>query len=195
MLVWQIFLCTLVLLPRLGLAAETTTIPLSSGLYAPSVSATLAGEGDRWGRGSELSAGTRLELLQSGQAQLMPEIYTPTEQDWAAESTARQNKLGLWAQACCQPLDALGKIPLQQWRIIMGKVYSVSKRRNVVFINFALDWREDFTLILKPALAKKLQVESWTGKSIEARGWTEWYFGPAIRIAAPAQIRLLEATK
>jgi micrococcal nuclease len=92
-------------------------------------------------------------------------------------------------------LAADGFIPFSSWRVVRGKVHSVSLRREASFVNFAADWKSDFTVILKPALAKKLQAESWIGQNVEVRGWVESYYGPAIKVTAPAQIRLLTAAK
>ncbi len=169
-----------------------------TGLYAPTplvAQGPVTTEQDRWGRFSVTDETVRMELLKQGQAQLMPEAREPTLGEWRAEEAARQAGLGVWNDDCCKLLKASGKIPLGQWRVVQGLVHSVSIRREVAFVNFAADWKTDFTLILKPALAKKLKIENWQGRTLQVRGWTEWYYGPAIRVDVASQIRLPAAGK
>lgn len=151
---------------------------------------------DRWGR--ELARITTadgrdlaLELLSKGAAQLAPELATPGSAQRRAEDEARRPPRGLWQMDCCKLLPvAQAEGAIGSWRVISGRVVSVTPRRDLVFINFGSDWKTDFTLLLPARLAKSLQAETWTGKNIEARGMVERYYGPAIKITTAAQIRL-----
>lgn len=189
----RFILLFLVLLPFQAPAEQA--VPLLSGLYLPQADVQGQGQVDRWQRPAEIELPQRIALLHSGQAQLFPEAAAPSADELAAEADAQQAQRGLWGDDCCKILAADAFIPFNSWRVVRGTVHSVSVRREAVFVNFAADWKTDFTIILKPALAKKLQAASWAGQALEVRGWVESYYGPAVKVTQPAQIRLLGAAK
>jgi hypothetical protein len=151
---------------------------------------------DRWGRLIAVDQELNIDLLKRGLAQLQPEQRTPTDAERAAEASAKEARRGLWKERCCDVLDAVKADKVtSQWRVVHGTVTAVSARRELVYVNFGPDWKTDFTLLLKPALARQLKPEDWIGKTIEARGWVQWYYGPAIRITTAAQILLPAAAE
>jgi len=215
-----LFLCLLALLPLPALAEvvviEKTTGPLSfmagtqeyilSSLYAPpnathtldnwqgqSMDATTHGK-DRWQR-MRITAPLALTLLEQGKAQLMPLEGLPTAGQWLAEDKARSDNKGLWSQACCGVLDA-GKAEngMGSWRVVQGIITGITARRDVTYINFGADWREDFTIVVPTRIAKQLDMSAWQGKLLEVRGVIEWRYGPSITLTHAAQIRLPELT-
>lgn len=167
-------------------AASATLTRLSEGQ-----SFTATARQDRWGRIYLDAPNLNLALLREGWAQLQPEQRIPTDAERAAEANAKEARLGLWQERCCDLVDAgAAEKVTSQWRVVHGTVTAVSARRELVYVNFGPDWKTDFALLLKPALARQLKPEDWIGKTIEARGWVEWYYGPAIRITTAAQILL-----
>jgi len=65
-----------------------------------------------------------------------------------------------------------------------------------VYLNFAEDWRRDFTIMVERKDAKVLQeagldVKALAGKRLRVRGWIQWRNGPMIRVTHVEQIELL----
>lgn len=116
------------------------------------------------------------------------------------ESAARSARRHLWAEgllAVRKASDpALGDAA-PGYAIIEGKVLSVGKTRNRLFLNFGRKWREDFTITiyrrdLKRFVATGLDPEDMRGKRIRARGWLERRDGALINAKWPSQIERLD---
>jgi endonuclease YncB( thermonuclease family) len=119
----------------------------------------------------------------------------------AAESTARANKLGLWAdpdydtKATDNPAAILGA--KGRFAIIEGKVLSVRESGGTVYINFGRRWSEDFTVtILKRITAKfvaaGIDPKRLEGRRVRIRGFVEERGGPWIEATTPEQIEIAE---
>lgn len=168
--------------------------PTASGFERiPSAQAETT-EQTRWGE-SLIVAPTddpRPALLRQGLAQRLPEDGADTEALRAAEAEAIANRRGLWANPCCGVIAPADTERLtQHWRVVQGRIVSVTARRDVTYLNFGADWKTDFTVILPARLARTLSPESWAGSLIEVRGWIHWRNGPAITVDVPEQIRLI----
>jgi len=149
----------------------------------------------RWGDAAGVPApDPRPALLREGKVQRLPEEKSDTEEMREAEADAIAARRGLWDETCCRILipEETGQ-HTQSWRVVAGRVMAVKSLRNVTYVNFGPDWRTDFTLVIPKRLALRLQPETWTGKTVEARGWIYWQNGPSIEIAVPEQIRLPES--
>lgn len=140
-------------------------------------------------------------LVNDGLAQLLYFPQAPSAALISAERSAQQARRGLWADPCCQLLDAsqpvaaLKQWPLGQWRAVRGTVHAVSARRELTYVNFGPDWRTDFTILIPKRVASTLDLSQLTGKVVEVRGVLEWYYGPALRVDAASQILLPETGK
>lgn len=144
---------------------------------------------NRWGEtAATLQPDPRPEILQKGLAQLEAEDSSLTP----AEAAAMTAQAGLWNLPCCRLLSAdEASHRHDEWRIVRGKVVAVSLRRHAAYVNFGKDWKEDFTLSLSPALARRLGAENWAEKTVLARGWLTLSGGGLIAVSNAAQIRLL----
>jgi micrococcal nuclease len=99
------------------------------------------------------------------------------------EAEARAKRLGLWSSATYAVLDAsdperLGRLT-RSFQLVEGTVAAVGESRARLYLNFAQDWRSDFTVSVackdeKEFAASKLDLKSLAGKRIRVRGWIEW---------------------
>ena len=144
---------------------------------------------NRWGETvATLQPDPRPEILQKGLAQLETEDSSLSP----AEAVAMTAAAGLWNLPCCRLLSAdEASHRRDEWRIVRGKVVAVSLRRHAAYVNFGKDWKEDFTLSLSPALARRLDAGNWAEKTLLARGWLTLSGGGLIAVSNAAQIRLL----
>jgi hypothetical protein len=82
--------------------------------------------------------------------------------------------------------------------LIEGTVLNVCEGNARVYLNFAPDWRSDFTISIarKDAAsfaAAGLDPQTLAGKRLRVRGWLAWRNGPMIEATHPDQIELLPA--
>lgn len=119
----------------------------------------------------------------------------------AAEAQAREGRLGIWRSLTYQVRDAHEPKSLgyrrHSYQLVEGRVQGIGEGKTRVYINFAEDWREDFTVVIKrkrlPVLeAAGLDLLSLPGRRIRVRGWVEWWNGPMIEISHPEEIEILE---
>lgn len=116
------------------------------------------------------------------------------------EASARQRGAGLWADAAYSVRPADDTTTLVRFagtfQIVEGTVAAVSDVRGTTYINFGEDWRQDFTIILRPAARRaqptaQLISAELGGRRIRVRGWIERRGGPMIEISHPAAIEVL----
>jgi micrococcal nuclease len=68
-----------------------------------------------------------------------------------------------------------------------------------IYLNFAEDWRRDFTVSIERKnadafAAAGIDLKGLAGKTIRARGWLQWRNGPMIEATHPEQIELVPDT-
>jgi len=147
-------------------------------------------EDGAWVQGSLLSLGLARVRTSPRNPEMAPQMY-------ALEEKARAEKLGLWEIGdfkVLSPEEAENKTG--SFRIVEGRIESVSLKQNRIYINFGLNWRDDFTVSIPPASRRAfskagLDPLQWNGKTIRARGWLESYNGPYIEIGHPQAIEIL----
>jgi hypothetical protein len=119
-----------------------------------------------------------------------------------AELYAKHNKIGFWADGRLQQqssnqyqgrLDGIG--------LVAGKITHAKMVGRSLRLNFGENWRQDFTIMLKPSALKHPDFKSMKsnidfpanliGKIIEARGWIRRYNGPYMEIISRHHIELL----
>ncbi len=75
------------------------------------------------------------------------------------------------------------------FQIVRDKVVSLTERKDFTFINFGMDWKEDFTIMIPKGLWKKIDKTKFeAGKTIQVRGFTENYYGPMIKLESDRQL-------
>ena len=132
-------------------------------------------------------------LLAHGLARVYtaPNAPETLKQMIAMEKTARSEKRGFWAEDSKFPIltpdnasQAMGKLA-----IIEGVVEKTATVKNKVYLNFGKDWKTDFTIMITPALRKKLAHKgidplSMAHKKLRVRGYLREYNGALIELEA-----------
>jgi hypothetical protein len=169
-----------------------------------------AGENDRYGRlvahvfidegGAE--RWFQAELVRAGHAQVASRVGDAACARilFAAEQSARDAKLGLWAD----PYYVMNKAedPAQVLRqrgrfaLIEGSVLSVRESGGTIYVNFGRRWSEDFTVTIakrneRAFSAAGLEPKKLAGRRVRIRGWVEERGGPWVDAARPEQIEVL----
>lgn len=170
------------------------------------------GEGrDRWDR---VSARIRLAgdspaldlghgLVEAGLALADPGLADALCQPelLALEETAREQRLGLWADDRYNPIDVNNVRRLQErigsFVLVEGRVRSVGERAQRTYLNFGEHWAEDFTIIIpqrtwKLMANRGLGAEALKGRRIRARGILQSWQGTALTVVIPEMIERLE---
>jgi len=116
------------------------------------------------------------------------------------EAEARAARRGLWRSWAYRIQDAqdvkrLGRLT-HTYQLVEGTVHAVGEGRKLIYVNFAEDWRSDFTItIVRKDLAAfeaaGLDLARLAGRKVRVRGWVEWWNGPMIAATHPAQIEVL----
>lgn len=118
----------------------------------------------------------------------------------AREGEARAARRGLWRSWAYRVQDAadperLGRLT-KTYQLVEGTVHSIGEGRKLIYVNFAPDWRHDFTIAIprKDLAAFEtagLDLQQLPGRRVRVRGWVEWWNGPMIKATHPAQLELL----
>ncbi|WP_244557580.1 thermonuclease family protein [Devosia lucknowensis] len=122
------------------------------------------------------------------------------EQLFAAEATARTERLGIWTdpyysvRAADRPAEILKRIG--QYELVEGRVLLADRSGSRVFLNFGRHWKEDFTAVIEaPALRifadAGLDPLTLDGALVRVRGWVDDRDGPRIEVTHPEQIEVL----
>ena len=143
----------------------------------------------------------RHQLLQSGNALMFP--FTTGAEDAkklrASEIIARNKPTGIWRKkkypALLTPADAAKN--LGRYKIVRGKILKQETHKNITYLNFGKNWRDDFTVRAPEqkfnAIAKQ---NGWAtnlqNKIIECRGVLHEFYGAAIDLNHPAQCVLTD---
>ncbi len=144
-----------------------------------------------WLQGALLSAGMVWVYTAAEDAEIATALY-------AAEEIARTAGRGIWADPyyrvrCADQLNDA----TDATRVVQGRILAVADVRGALYLNFAADWRRDFTIRVEGRDRRRL---GWRqaplhleGALVEVRGWVYWFNGPAIDLDHGARLRLLTA--
>jgi endonuclease YncB( thermonuclease family) len=143
------------------------------------------------------------ELVAAGQALVSPAALAVSCRGYLreAERAARAAKLGLWGDPyyVVKQADDIADVLAEQGRfaIVGGRVASVRESGGIVYVNFGRRWSQDFTVtILKRneriLTGAGLIPKALAGRRVEVRGFIEERGGPAIEVARPEQIEIVE---
>lgn len=119
----------------------------------------------------------------------------------AREQQAREDKKGIWDKSANSILSPDQAAPeINSFRIVEGKIVSVSTRDAEIFINFGNDWKKDFTIgvpvSLRRAFSKRfINLMTLSGKTVRVRGWLEDRNGPFITLDHPEQLEIFDNGK
>jgi hypothetical protein len=119
----------------------------------------------------------------------------------ALEATARERRLGLWADDRYKPIDVNQPERLRDrignFVLVEGRVRSIGEREQRTYLNFGGHWAEDFTIIIPRKTWKQMSdrgmgAEALKGQQIRARGILQPWQGTAFSIVIPDMIERLE---
>lgn len=160
---------------------------------------------DRWQRALAhvvTEEGTWLQghLLPRGFARVYtwPRTSTGAQTLLDLERTARANRRGIWAERFYRirnPAETWGD--LDSWQIVEGRVVEAALVRGTAYLNFGLDWRDDFTFRAESDARRAfkkagIELTDLTGLRVRGRGWVYPNNGPMIDLTHPAQLEVLE---
>lgn len=140
------------------------------------------------------------EMLAQGMARVytFPDNRSVTDQMYESEQQARSKRSGIWynpfygiRQASETLIRRIGT-----FQIIEGQILEVAKVKGTVYLNFADNWRTDFTISIRSKavrMFKPLAIDllSLKGQKIRVRGWLKKRNGPMIELTHPEQLEIL----
>ena len=115
----------------------------------------------------------------------------------ALEGAARAARRGIWGHpfyAVRNPAEAARHI--DTFQLVEGRVLDAAKVKSRIYLNFGVDWRSDFTVMINARplrLFTKAGLDPLTleGRIIRARGWLKRRNGPMIEATHPEQIEIV----
>ncbi len=117
------------------------------------------------------------------------------------EAEARDQSLGLWADEhyrirSADDVDEVARL-LNHFHVVEGVVHNVAERSARSYLNFAEDWREDFTISIARSARRLFEdagidLKDLAGARIRVRGWIRNLNGPMIEVSHPEQMELLD---
>ncbi len=138
----------------------------------------------------------RDQLIIAGHALMFPHYLTRAEAMRLRdlEKIAQQNHTSIWRKIKHPPIispDMADKY-IGQYKIVRGKIIKHDWQEKVVYLNFANDWRTDFTVRAPKNTFQEIQQKlGWrdnlAGKIIECRGMLHKYYGAAIDLSHEGQ--------
>ncbi len=139
------------------------------------------------------------EMLAAGLARVRTTPSNPelAEQMYKAESYARDNKKGLWANSQLQVLTPETVTGHENaFEIVEGTPKAAAVTNNMIFLNYGNDYKQDFTVgiptNLRTTFAKRgINPLQLAHTKIRVRGWVQSYNGDFIEIDHPEQIEIL----
>ena len=145
----------------------------------------------RWIQGQILKAGLARVYSFADNRALVAEML-------ALEGAARAARRGIWGDPfyAVRTPDAAARW-LGGFEVVEGRVLAVGRGGGKTYLNFADDWRSDFTIMLdrkaqKLFEAAGLDLDSYAGRAVRVRGWLKSRNGPMIEATHPEQIERLE---
>lgn len=153
-----------------------------------------------------VSGGTRLwlqeEMIAKGLARVysLPDSRACIAELMAREREARAKRLGVWGSSAYRIESALnvkrlGRL-IHSYQLVEGRVAAVGEGGGRLYLNFAPDWRSDFTISVERKAvgafaAAGIDLKTLAGARLRVRGFLAWRNGPMIEASHPEQIELL----
>lgn len=78
---------------------------------------------------------------------------------------------------------------------VCGRVHEVVIRKTATYINFAEDWKSDFTIYIPKEVFRKMDQEMLAGlseKEVCVRGFVHSYYGPRITLLNPDMLEMVD---
>ncbi len=153
-----------------------------------------------------VAGGERLWLQQAMIGRGLARVYSlPDSRACAAELLARERearskRLGIWSSWAYRivqatDLERLDRL-IHSYQLVEGEVVAVGEGAGRLYLNFAQDWRRDFTVSVERKQVGAdadagIELRALAGKRLRVRGTLAWRNGPMIEASPPEQIELL----
>ncbi|WP_291391920.1 thermonuclease family protein [Devosia sp.] len=144
------------------------------------------------------------QMIAAGWARVysFPDNRACVPQLLAAETQARLNKLGIWAdpyylvRRADRPDDFAGRPGY--YELVEGRVLKADRAQGRVYLNFGRSWKQDFTAVIDRAALGLFARDGYDAEQLEGalvriRGWMDEIDGPRVEITHPEQIEVLRA--
>lgn len=139
------------------------------------------------------------ELITQGMARVysFADNRALVEELLGLEKAARAASRGIWAHPFYRVISERDAMRyLSTFQLIEGRVVKVAVVRGRAYLNFAKDWRTDFTISIAPKnlrLFRKagVDVKRYEGRMVRVRGWLRSFNGPLVEATHPEQIEVL----
>lgn len=159
---------------------------------------------DRYGRQTGLlfldhaARSVQSELLARGEALASADVTNKAcaAELAAAETVARQGRLGIWAESSViksaeRPDEIL--TPIGRFTIVEGHVRSVRQAGGTLYLNFGPRWTRDFAATISKRIMPSFEAagvapRSFEHRRVRVRGWVERRGGPRIEVFRVGQI-------
>ena len=149
------------------------------------------------------TAPIQVRLLREGQLYVVPDWLPPAyaAEFQAAQLTAQRRGRPLWRRDSTRVLYAdeagIGEGAL---RFVRGRVLYSYEGRDWTYLNFDSDWQDDFTIMIKPGLARRMAeagrpADGFEGRKVEVYGLVHNENGPAVELTSGAAIRIIPETE
>ncbi len=116
----------------------------------------------------------------------------------ALERRARAARRGIWGHPFYRVRSAAeAAADIGTFQLVEGRVRAVATVRGRLYLNFGIDWRRDFTVVVERRdraifAATGIDPATLEGRRIRVRGWLDRRNGPMIRATHPEQIEVLQ---
>lgn len=129
-------------------------------------------------------------LVRHGYARVMPTDANPdmTEELYRLEDEARAKKLALWSAEGWPVLTPeTASKGVGEYRLVEGTVENAATVKNNLYLNFGNNWKDDFTVMVGPAVRRDLtrrgiDPQSLAHKKVRVRGFIRDYNGPFMEL-------------
>jgi micrococcal nuclease len=147
-----------------------------------------------WVQGEMLRQGLARAYALEATAQCLAELISH-------EAVARQAGAGMWTEAAYAIRHATEVAPLLRvtgtYQIVEGRVRATGDVRGTMYLNFGEDYRQDFTVVIRPAARRALTTagaapDALDGAVVRVRGWIERRGGPLIEVLHHGMIEVIE---
>ncbi|MCC2113859.1 MAG: thermonuclease family protein [Hyphomicrobiales bacterium] len=161
--------------------------------YGRALAEIVRGRDGRWIQGTLVAAG-------AARVRMNADHPTCTKTLLALEKAARDRRLGNWKDLWYRTFradDPLLLDHLGRFEIVEGRVRSVGRGRDRVYLNFGTHWTTDFTIMIPDRDLPRFRAtpndpESLRGRVVRVRGMLRSEGGPAIYGTHPDMIEIVE---